>query len=255
MRVCRASSPGAGIFNCREKLQVAAVGRFQQFAQSGQTVNGFLHGCLFGFVRAVAMFYLSVVLEKSQIVDRGLHPQDEAELVVELDRHRPHRVFNPRAFDADVESVFHLAFVLRAELAPQESSDVVRFDRVHRRARQVFVNGPEIGLFAEHDVGGVLALIHAPVLTGREVPQDGTVTACELIQPSVDPLRFPAIGDALCPLPVRDVGEGVVGHSIVDAEFAQLTGQPVVIVEANLQTAGQPRRNPHMAQTQILVMK
>ena len=62
------------------------------------------------------MFYLAVVLEKGQIVDRRLDPKNEAELVVQLDRNRPHGVFDPRSFDADVETVSHLAFVLRAQL-------------------------------------------------------------------------------------------------------------------------------------------
>jgi hypothetical protein len=48
--------------------------------------------------------YLAVVLEKGQIVDCGLDPQDEAELVLELQRHRPHGVFDPRSLDADVET-------------------------------------------------------------------------------------------------------------------------------------------------------
>jgi len=61
------------------------------------------------------------VLKKGQIVDRGLDPKNEAELVVELDRYRPHRVFDPRSFDADVETVAHLAFVLRVQFAARES--------------------------------------------------------------------------------------------------------------------------------------
>src|SRR3954453_3071750 len=61
------------------------------------------------------MFYFAVVLEKGQIVDGGLDPENEAELVVELDRNRPHGVFDPRPFNADVETVAYLAFVLRVE--------------------------------------------------------------------------------------------------------------------------------------------
>jgi len=51
------------------------------------------------------VFYLPVVLEKSQAVDRGFDAQNEAELVVELQRHRPHGVFDARSFDADVKAI------------------------------------------------------------------------------------------------------------------------------------------------------
>jgi hypothetical protein len=43
-------SPGVRIFDGRKELQIAAVGRFGQFAQSGQAVDGLLHGCPFGFL-------------------------------------------------------------------------------------------------------------------------------------------------------------------------------------------------------------
>jgi hypothetical protein len=69
----------------------------------------------------------------------------------------------------------------------------------------------------------------------------------------VDSFCFPPVGDALRPLPVRDVAEGVVSHSIVDAQLTQLACQPVVAIEADLQPARQPRRHTHMAQAQILV--
>jgi hypothetical protein len=48
------------------------------------------------------MFYLTVVLEKGKIVDRGLDPEDEAELVVQLDRDRSPGMFDPRPSDTDI---------------------------------------------------------------------------------------------------------------------------------------------------------
>ncbi len=69
----------------------------------------------------------------------------------------------------------------------------------------------------------------------------------------MDTLRFPAVGDALRSLPVRNVSEGVVGHSIVDAEPAQLPRQPVMPIEVNLQAAGQPCRHSHVAQAELFV--
>jgi len=66
------------------------------------------------------VFYLPVVPEKGQIVDRGLDPENEAELGVQLDGYRPYGVFDPRPFDADVEAVAQFALELRAEFAPEE---------------------------------------------------------------------------------------------------------------------------------------
>ena len=135
------------------------------------------------------MFYLAVVLEKGQIVDRGLDPEYEAELVVQLDGYRPHGVFDPRSFDADVETVAHLAFELRAQLAPEESGDVVRLDGMNRCARQVFIDRLQIRLLAEDDVSGVFALVHAPVVSGGEVAIDRAAPPRELVEPAHE-IRF-----------------------------------------------------------------
>ena len=67
----------------------------------------------------------------------------------------------------------------------------------------------------------------------------------------MDTFRFPAVGDALGAWPVLDVGEGVIGHSILDAELAQLVRQPVMPVAVDLQPAGQPSRHPHMTQAEF----
>ncbi len=125
------------------------------------------------------MFYLAVVLEKGQVVDRGFDAQDEAELVVELEGNRPHGVFDPRAFDADVETVAHLAFELRHQLLAQEGGDVVRLDGVDGGAAEVLIDGLKIGLFAEYDVGRVFALVHAPVIVRSEGAMDRTETAAQ----------------------------------------------------------------------------
>jgi hypothetical protein len=111
----------------------------------------------------------------------------------------------------------------------------------------------QVRLFAEDDVGGVFALVHAPVVSGGEVPINRATAPGELVEPRVDSFCFPSVGNALRSLPVRNVAERIVSHSIVDAQFAQLACQPVMSVEADLQPARQPRGHTHMAQAQILV--
>jgi hypothetical protein len=70
--------------------------------------------------RAVAVFYLAVVLEKGQIVDCSLDPENEPELVVQLDRNRPHGVFDSRSFDTYVETISHLAWYCVRSLRPRK---------------------------------------------------------------------------------------------------------------------------------------
>ena len=43
---------------------------------------------------------------------------------------------------------------------------------MNRGARQVPVDGLQVRLFPEDYIGGVLALVHAPVVPGGEVPID-----------------------------------------------------------------------------------
>ena len=82
---------------------------------------------------------------------------------------------------------------------PEKRGDVVRLDRMNRRARQISVDGLQVRLLAENDIGGVFALVHAPVVAGGEVAIDRTAQPRQFVQPFVNSLRFPAIGDAPAP--------------------------------------------------------
>jgi len=62
----------AGIVDGRQKVQIAPVGGTQHFPQRAQTVDGFLHRCEFHHQFAFALFYLSVVLEKGDVLRGGL---------------------------------------------------------------------------------------------------------------------------------------------------------------------------------------
>lgn len=162
------------------------------------------------------MFYLSVVLEEGQIVDRGLDPQNEAELIVELQRNRPHGVFDPCALDADIETIAHFALIPDAEPPSQKGGDVVGLHRMDRGPGQIPVNGRQIGLPAEDDVGGVFALIHTPVVLHPKGAKDGAISAGETIQSCVNPLRLPPIDDLLGAAPVRDPHKRVVQQLEID---------------------------------------
>src|SRR4051794_29097510 len=84
-------------------------------------------------------------------------------------------MLDPRPFDANVETVPHFAFELGAEFAAEERCDVVGLDGVNSGARQVLVDSLQVRLFAENDIGGVLALVGAPVISRREIAINRTV--------------------------------------------------------------------------------
>ncbi len=91
------------------------------------------------------------------------------------------------------------------------------------------------------------------MVAAGEVRIDRATQPRPLVQPFVDALGFPTIGNGLCLLPVPDVREGVVGHSIFDPGLAQPARQPVMPVQADLQTAGQPGRYPHVTEAKFFI--
>ena len=65
-------------------------------------------------------------------------------------------MFDPRSFDADVKAVAHFAFD-SVEFLAQKGGDVVGLDGVNGGSHQLFIDGLQIGLLPEDDVGGVFA--------------------------------------------------------------------------------------------------
>src|ERR1039457_427026 len=102
----------------------------------------------------------------------------------------------------NVEPVAHLVLELWDQLLAQERGDVVRFDSMDRGAGEVAVDGLQLGLPAKDDVGGVLALVQAPVAGYAEVAEDGAEAFRQFVQLPVNPLGLPSIRDALrlCPI-------------------------------------------------------
>ena len=111
-----------------------------------------------------AVFHLAVVLEEGHVVGRGLDAQHAAELVVHLDRALAEAVLDAGPFDAGGELRADLLGQLRGDLAAEEAGDLLGLDAQHRLAGQLFVERPERGGGAEHQVGGVFHLHQAPVV-------------------------------------------------------------------------------------------
>ena len=75
----------------------------------------------FGDAGSIALFYLAVVRKKGDIIDRVLNAQDETELVVHLQAHRPQGVFDPCPLDTKVEAVPQFVLIIPVQLLAQES--------------------------------------------------------------------------------------------------------------------------------------
>jgi hypothetical protein len=126
------------------------------------------------------LFYLAVVLEKRDILRGGFDPQDVAKLVVHFEGDHlgvPH----PRALEAHVIAVAHLALVVAVQLLAQKRGDVVGLDRVNGGPNQIPVDGLQVGLPMKHDVGGVFGLIQTPVVRFLDPFQNRAVSVGELI--------------------------------------------------------------------------
>ena len=65
-------------------------------------------------------------------------------------------------------------------------------------------------------------------------------------------LGVETVGQTLRCLPVADLHKGVVGHREGDLGGAQLTGQPGMAVEVDLQAKRCPGRYPQVTQAELL---
>jgi hypothetical protein len=131
---------GTGIIHRGDELEVSTVGGGKDFVQGTEAVDGFFHGGPTHRRRAVAVFYLSVVLEEGNVVGCGFDAQDQGEFVVHLDRHLTHVVLDASAFDACVKVVPNLVLIVTVQFASEEGGYVLRFDGMDGRSGQTAVD-------------------------------------------------------------------------------------------------------------------
>lgn len=128
-------------FNSRDKFEVAVIGDYGDLQQSGQRVNGFLHRSPFGGRGVITVMNVPILAEEGNIINGGFNSQDELELVIHLDRDRPHAVFDAATFQTHIEAITHLALVAAVNtFAAQEGGNVIRFDRMNQGFQEMRVN-------------------------------------------------------------------------------------------------------------------
>jgi hypothetical protein len=78
------------------------------------------------------------------------------------------------------------------------------------------------------------------VIAGRELRDHRAVQAGVLVELTVQRLGPHPVGEFLGPLEAVDVDEGVVNELVADAVALQPGAEPVVAVQAELETEGRP---------------
>lgn len=231
----------------REKFEVPMVGCMQHCPQRFKTVDRFLHRRPFNLTGMIPVVDTSEILEERHIVHRCFDAQDALPLVVHLDRHRAHRVFDAGAFGPDIEVVPHFTEIPRVQLCPEEGGDILRFDGVNQRFKKKRIKRLQVVLPTEHDIGGILGLHNAPVVGDGQRINDRAKAARKAVERGMEMLAGDLIGVVLRTRQIRDGVEGVLGHHIPDPRFFEATRQDRMPVTVNLQAERTPRRNSDVA--------
>ena len=95
----------------------------------------------------------------------------------------------------------------------------------------------------EHDVGGKLDLIQAPVVVEPELLHHRTVAVREFVQFPVQHLHPEVIGQFLRLVEVGNPAEGVIQYPEFDVAFAHLPRQNTMAVAVKLEPERTPRRH------------
>jgi len=163
-----------------------------------------------------------------------------------------HVVFNSGALDASMKVVAHFALVVSVEFSTKEDRNVIGFYGMDGRPNDVLVDGLKIGLAFEDDVGAILYLHEAPIVTSREMSNHRAEFLSKLVELLLKPFYVNVIGQLLCSGKVIDAKKGIVDLGVTNALLVHFCRQLVVPIEIELQTEGSPRRDSHIAQAQIL---
>ena len=244
--------PYGGIFDLGDELQVTSIRSFHQFSKDGETVDGFLQRGVLHFPTAIPVFHLSVVFEKTDLIDRRLNAQDDRQFVIHLDGNGPHVVLDSSSFDTSVEIVANFSLVGPAELSSQKGRYLLGLYGVDRCAGHRFIKRTKIGLVPENHIRGKLCLHQRPMITRWELPDHRTECSCDLIQSPMEVFYLEGFGEFLSFREIFDLDKSVLHQTIGHTLLGEQGGQWVMSVEIELQTEGSPSRHPQITQPQLL---
>jgi hypothetical protein len=115
------------------------------------------------------------------------------------------------AFDPGRELRAKLLRQLRGNLAAEESGDLFRFHAQHRLPGQLFIERPERGGGAEHQIDGILHLHQTPVVGLAEHLKHRTALRSIAVGHTVQQVGRESVRQFLRAVPVVDPDEGIIG--------------------------------------------
>ena len=243
------------VIDRRDKINITVISRRKKISQYGQRIDAFTQRGQLNRGGSVAMFHLPVVFKKGNIVNRGLDTQHQAVLVVHLDGHRSHVMFDTRSHDACAEVVAYFVLIIAIEFTTQKSGDVIRFNRMNRGAYQFLVNQLQVTLLTENDIGSVFHLHETPVIAVFKMTDNRTVAFGHLIQRPMKLLDIDMVSQFLSLGKVLDFYESVIDQRVANIFLVEPGGQLVMTIEIELQPKRRPGWHPQITQTQSGVDK
>ncbi|MEW5958858.1 MAG: hypothetical protein AB1801_14090 [Chloroflexota bacterium] len=107
--------PVLGRINIGDEFETTQVDGLQDFGQGRQTVDGLFKGSILGGCGLIPMLNLPALLKEGDIVNRSFNPQENIELVIQLDGHRFHLVLQASAQPTLVELITQLILVIAVQ--------------------------------------------------------------------------------------------------------------------------------------------
>ncbi len=228
-----------GVIDAGHEAEIAFIGSMHQLSQIGEAIDVFSQGCEFELLAPIALFHPTVVFEEGDIVGGAFHPSHETEFIVELEACWSHMMADACTLNAGVKIVTGLPAEGRGKFASQEGGDVFCLEGMHGGTHDGLIEGLEIGLAVEDDIGresqgqGVALLgaprmqlhLHAaPVITSAKLTQDRTEAFRPSVQTPMQAFGIEAIGKRLSLLGIADGQEGIIGALKGDPCLGQSLG-------------------------------
>ena len=201
----------------------------------------------------VLVFHLSVVLEKTHIIDGRLNPQYAGEFVIHLDARRPHVMLDAAPLDPCGQSRTDLLRQLWRDLFAQEARDTLGVGRQNRLAGKGVIQWNKNLFTAKHQVGGVVDLSQTPMIDLPKHVEHRAKPLRILIQPSMQQIGAEGVGQLLRTRQISNAQEGVVLLEILDPFTRQRSCQGAMPIAIELQAKRCPGGNTQIAQPKFFV--
>lgn len=233
---------GRRVIDASQGIQIATVGGGADLGIAIHIGNAFCHGEPVHDGHAFTGYPAASNTETVWAVNHGFDAQEQPEFVVHFNAVFADFVFEAKAFLPGFEGFEDFVLELGHESTAQESQDIFC-----RKAQQgVFgelgIEGAEIILGTEHDIGGVFGLVNGPVIVHalEQVVEQGIHASGQGVQTSGPGQADELIGQSLRPRQIVELDKGVFELFKSDVTAGHLTCQPGVSVNRDLDVQWEP---------------